>query len=324
MTLPAYSIDRVPIEEEQQKLTTTSVYTVRVPVQQTSSMLKLSQRLPPLTNLAHIKRVRPTATPLSLEEQPTAAQLVDVVLCQCAKITLKELQEKLPAGLLPVQTHEVPAAMPYTRAQFDEWKRLWPVTFRPPLQLRELQNLDPKEQAYVERMMRLAQEQRELCVGASRVGVVVADPRQSHEAEAAAVVARAHDTRERGNPLRHAVMHCIGLVADAEVHRRKRSLPDKEEEEGGERGEGYLCAGLDVFSTKEPCVMCCMALVHSRVGRLFFVDRDAAAGGISRYAMHARKALNHHFTTYHCRPAGGSGSGSESEPEPAADAAPEA
>ncbi|KAJ1839560.1 hypothetical protein LPJ73_006717 [Coemansia sp. RSA 2703] len=115
-------------------------------------------------------------------------------------------------------------------------------------------------------------------------------------------------------------MCCIARVADVEVRRRKRGLPQDDGE--GEAGEsGYLCAGLDVFSTKEPCVMCCMALVHSRVGRLFFIDQDAVAGGISRYSMHARKALNHHFTTYHCRPTATSGSGSESSA--AADAAPE-
>ncbi|KAJ2779171.1 adenosine deaminase, tRNA-specific 3 [Coemansia interrupta] len=291
-THPAYSIDRVPIEEEQQTLTTEAVYTARVPVKQTSAMLKLCQRLPPLTNLAHIKRVRAS--------QP--ADAVDVVLCQCAKISLDALQEKLPEGTA-VSTHQVPMTMPYTRAQFDEWKAVWPVTFRPPLQLRELQPLDPAEQAYVERMLALAAaQQKEMCSGARRVGVVVADPRSPEEEP----VAQACDMRASGNPLRHAVMECIGQVAAAELRRRKRPAADA----------GYLCAGLDVFSTKEPCVMCCMALVHSRVGRLFFVDSDAAGGGISRYALHARKALNHHFTTYHCRPAPASAPRDAAAPQP--------
>jgi len=43
-----------------------------------------------------------------------------------------------------------------------------------------------------------------------------------------------------------------------------------------------------------------MALVHSRIGRVFYINQrqDGALG--SRYKLHTWTALNHHFDVYHC------------------------
>ena len=58
----------------------------------------------------------------------------------------------------------------------------------------------------------------------------------------------------------------------------------------------HLCAGCDIYVTLEPCAMCAMALVHSRVRRLIYALPAPEGGALgSRYHLHAEKSLNHHF-----------------------------
>lgn len=81
-------------------------------------------------------------------------------------------------------------------------------------------------------------------------------------------------------------------------------LPDAQSED---RLNAYLCNGLDVYLTHEPCVACTMAMVHSRFRACVFARRmpqtggccsEKADGGLG-YGLFWRQELNWRVMTFH-------------------------
>ena len=67
--------------------------------------------------------------------------------------------------------------------------------------------------------------------------------------------------------------------------------------------KAYLCTGYDCYVVGEPCVMCAMALVHSRVRRVIFAAADGRGGALgSRWALQRQKGLNHHYMVFSLDP----------------------
>lgn len=61
----------------------------------------------------------------------------------------------------------------------------------------------------------------------------------------------------------------------------------------------YLCTGYDVYLWKEPCVMCSMALTHSRIRNIFFHATQPTGAICTLAKLQSIKALNHHFQVFH-------------------------
>jgi tRNA(adenine34) deaminase len=56
----------------------------------------------------------------------------------------------------------------------------------------------------------------------------------------------------------------------------------------------YRLEGATLYTTVEPCVMCCGALVHARIDRLVYGAADPKAGGVaSLYRILDDRRLNH-------------------------------
>lgn len=61
----------------------------------------------------------------------------------------------------------------------------------------------------------------------------------------------------------------------------------------------YLCTGYDIYLWREPCIMCSMALTHSRIRTIFFHEKHPNGAICSLTKLQSVKALNHHFQVFH-------------------------
>ncbi|KAI0011725.1 cytidine deaminase-like protein [Xylariaceae sp. FL0662B] len=107
-------------------------------------------------------------------------------------------------------------------------------------------------------------------------------------------------TGHTGNPMAHAALRAISMVAQKLVRaeNKPRSQPQIMEFEAFQDKpilsdeqsvfeadhpcpDGYLCHELELYMTHEPCTMCAMAILHSRMGRIVFRHRMPLTGGMS-------------------------------------------
>lgn len=107
----------------------------------------------------------------------------------------------------------------------------------------------------------------------------------------------AHSTHSAGP---HPVKHVSNAPESIETSLLDYPLTPMEEESF--RGndlvpDGYLCVGLEMYTTHEPCLMCSMAIVHSRFGRCVFGQSMPKSGGLNAegglgYGLFWRSELN--------------------------------
>ena len=103
-----------------------------------------------------------------------------------------------------------------------------------------------------------------------------------------------------GNPAAHSVLRAIAMIADKRLalatnssilHQPAQGLPAFQGSMSSLEAShftpadslsanGYLCLDLLIFTTHEPCLMCSMALVHSRVGGIVFRRAMKETGGM--------------------------------------------
>lgn len=62
--------------------------------------------------------------------------------------------------------------------------------------------------------------------------------------------------------------------------------------------EQYYCQGLYLFTFKEPCFMCSMALVHSRIEKVYFIEYNQKEGALASLIKLNSYNLNHNFFVF--------------------------
>lgn len=228
----------------------------------------------------------------------------------------------------------VPAGAPVSYEEARDWtRRFWAINFselRSGLSRKpgmDIVNIEEIETEMTQALEMLALVEKMSDENGGRDSALVVEPISG------VVVGRGLDlTEELDHPLRHAAMNCINETCEAILrtrrkhesateHGAKRQKIETEDKEAGQEtaapanasaqddGEGsfpgfdpvntYLCTGLDAYLSREPCPMCAMALLHSRVRRVFYSKPNPRRGALgSKERIHCHKQLNHHFQVF--------------------------
>lgn len=284
---------------------------------ETSRLVRELNSLYPLNGLQHIKRVRAC-------KEKGGRHPLEVLLClvsDAPHMKVVSMESLLPSdevrhdGLGEPFVVKVPARPPLTRPQFELASKHWPTSFHEDKQVTvalrgELFSSPQKARMhmYMTSALTAAKQGKEL--GMEAVGAVVVDPAMER------IIAVGHDCRG-DHPLHHAVTVCIDLVARSQgggcycfdrypacqyTSPSPISTPTSDNFQNAPDVEAgaqpYICTGYDLYVTREPCVMCAMALVHSRIGRVFYGSAFADGALGTKYKIHSQKDLNHRFEVY--------------------------
>lgn len=274
----------------------------------------------PISKLCHLKRARGR----------------DILICQCSEDLQSEdihqiLKEKkfdvsqLEGNIKKILVAEI---VPKTKKQYQTVRKLWPCNFHSDKYIEQLHDnslfgaFEINEHI---KYMHIAVDIAKFYN--SHLGVTVVDPSIN------SIVAVGFD-KQHNNPCQHAVMVAIDHVAVTqnggawqptrvdtvacnnkilsglpseglqflqEKHtctefgaKKFKAKPDVQAPSDG----SYLCTGYVLYVTREPCIMCSMALVHSRIKRVFFGAKNNSGGLGSLCQIHTIKHLNHHYEVF--------------------------
>uniref|UniRef100_A0A8C6THK3 Adenosine deaminase tRNA specific 3 n=1 Tax=Neogobius melanostomus TaxID=47308 RepID=A0A8C6THK3_9GOBI len=259
----------------------------------TSKLVQTLNTLHPLTDRTHLKRVRPCKT----KGSPHA---LEILLFPIDDAKDPEALGFSDPGLGRPFVVKIPSRPPLTRTQFESASKHWPTSFHEDKQVTVAlrgELFDAKQKAkmrnYMMSAIDAANEGKKQNMEA--VGAVIVDPNLDK------IIATGHDCR-KNHPLQHAVMTCIDLVARSQgggcYSYGKHPGCKFDPPDSDIVPQPYICTGYDLYVTREPCVLCAMALVHSRIGRVFYGtgSGDGALG--TKFKIHAQKDLNHRFDVF--------------------------
>ena len=257
---------------------------------------QFSQLLPLPPNLFHLKRVKSSHDKKSFSILLASPSLLsaDTPLSGALEHIVPSLSAELSDSLGEVSVVRVPVRRPLTSVQCKEVKDIWPSvgSHSPQIEKQLNQPFSPKELSEMEGYMRAA-----LRVatdpgppGSPPIASVIVDPRTKN------ILA---EFRHLPNSLDHSVILCIRQIAKTQVCTPVESRFKRKAGTDNISTDSYLCTGLELYTTQEPCIMCSMALVHARINKVVYGADNKEMGGLgSSYKIHCQEGINHHFQVF--------------------------
>ncbi|GAA5858948.1 hypothetical protein JCM8547_007169 [Rhodosporidiobolus lusitaniae] len=250
----------------------------------------------------------------SIRTGPDAQQRVLLFPVTTAPANLQELLAASPLAQqlregeeLPVPyVVEVPAKPAHTEEQAEEWGKVWPVQV---VHIREGAKATRRKRGWERAKMEwITKEAKKVWTKAEEAAQRGEHPIACHVTDSwtsgfhtslrrPLTLVNSFDTRKTtGNVLAHAACNAIDAIGVLDLHGGR---PPRHLFGPGAADPPYLLTGLTVFMSHEPCLLCAMSLLHSRIKNLFYIKRAPGAGGCgSLYNVHEDGGLNHRFEVW--------------------------
>lgn len=229
--------------------------------------------------LHHLKRFR--------KIESDVATYIEALLCPDTFIDANILESwleedpALASASKTLRAIRVPYEAPLIKEIAQDWStKFWPMAWKgnPHHQALKTSTIDTTREANIVKMLAQFHKLNSRSPFATIIG------RENATNGKFEVLCYALDERNE-HPLKHSIMNAISQIASQELEQRNASGDSV----------GYLCHNLLVYTTHEPCCMCAMALVHSRIGRLTYLFAHDRGAIESSLFIGDRKDLNWSF-----------------------------
>lgn len=250
--------------------------TIVIPKKFTADLMKFLPQVDHQAHIpAHFKRVKPYSGDSNMNE---------VLICNKSLISKEEEDIVVSKVLDFLNSKSVlqPSLLqkdllvdsPASKAEFEEMFATWPMTY---IAKKEPVLTEEESKLYTE-IINKASKFIEGDVTQSLDYTVIID------SDSGAVLLKVKNEQREGYPLDHTIIQAINDYS------MKYLLVEKER---------YLLTNLTLITHIEPCMMCSMALVHSRIKRLIYVDANMNHLGALNQDLNINKlGVNHRYEVF--------------------------
>lgn len=281
-------------------------------------MAELNQKLA-IDCISYVKRISKDNEVLIGPVEQLGKTTDDLEFLKAALLSKNIPENVVEVVTRDVRTVEIPDCQPILRWQFDAAINKWPCKFHEKKYLESLWSNSMFSEDEAQKHQKFIEVCRFLSAELGEVGTGLAVNPHSGR-----IVAFGYN-KTQANPMKHCCLDLIDQVAitqnggawSTEHDDKYVKLAQKVSANFAvEFGEGpfkkslpsddnlskfgpYLCTGYSIYLLYEPCLMCAMALIHSRAKRVFYHRQQNSGALGSMTKLHTNKSLNHRYEAFH-------------------------